>query len=155
MQRQQRFDWHGKTAGWNWLCHAIYVLKEAKLGDVRVSKSLQVPASLRLQFAWTRAEIKHTPCAPNNNPSPPRHVSLNNFPPNHLPRYSPPPPIASWNCPRLPRAAIRIYRVFCVALPSCESVYKTRFCSVMCGACIMLGFYMEVCVCVSLIKITP
>lgn len=37
---------------------------------VFTSLSLQVPASLlrQLQFAWTRAEIKHTPCAPNNNP---------------------------------------------------------------------------------------
>lgn len=68
---------------------------------------------------------------------------------SHHPRPLP----TSWNRPRLPRAAIRIYRVFCVALPSCDSVYKTWFCSVMCGACIRLGFYMAVCV--SFIKITP
>lgn len=111
--QQQQFDWHEKTSGWNWLCHAIYVCpcymgeyvsREAAAG-VFTSLSLQVPASLlrQLQFAWTRAEIKHTPCAPNNNPDLCHWTTTT----SHLT-----PHVASWNRPRLPRAAIRIYRVF-------------------------------------------
>lgn len=43
--QQQQFDWHEKTSGWNWLCHAIYVClcymgeyvsREAALGSLRV-----------------------------------------------------------------------------------------------------------------------